>query len=228
MNKNEKLSNSSILKHKKPKKLIFMLHGYGDSAENFINLANALDQSDWKANYIALNAPTLIPNYSTGRQWFNLYPNGKYLSEAGSKEIKIILSEISTSIKLIENSINEKIFFYGLSSKDCILIGFSQGAMMTFEFGKYSKKKLCCLAIIAGRIISENKINNNTLLKTPIFISHGGKDEIISKSFFDLACRYMKNNQLIYESHLLERDTHTISYEALLLLQNFIKKNCNL
>ena len=37
------LNEQSFSPHQKPKKLVFMLHGYGDSAENFINIANYLD-----------------------------------------------------------------------------------------------------------------------------------------------------------------------------------------
>ena len=90
MNSNEILSGQSFLPHKKPKKLIFMLHGYGDSAENFINIANLLDNESFKANYFALNAPSTTPNYPSGKQWFDLNPNGIYIADAGLEEFKII------------------------------------------------------------------------------------------------------------------------------------------
>ena len=38
------LTGSSFLPHDNPKKLIFMLHGYGDTADNFIHIAGELDQ----------------------------------------------------------------------------------------------------------------------------------------------------------------------------------------
>ena len=75
------LEGSSFSIHKNPKKLIIMLHGYGDNADNFIHLARPIDIEDWGACYKALNAPNTLPNYSTGYQWFNLYPNGIYISE---------------------------------------------------------------------------------------------------------------------------------------------------
>ena len=85
MNSNIILSGPSFLPHKNPQKLIFMLHGFGDSAENFINIAGSLDLPDFKANYFALNAPSTIPNYSLGRQWFDLNPNGICIANAGPK-----------------------------------------------------------------------------------------------------------------------------------------------
>ena len=40
----KKLDGRSIVFNKKPKKLIFLLHGYGDNADNFIPLAELLLQ----------------------------------------------------------------------------------------------------------------------------------------------------------------------------------------
>ena len=107
MNSNRILSGQSFLPHENPQKLIFMLHGYGDTAENFIHIANFLDQPELEANYFALNAPSIISEYSLGRQWFDLYPNGIYIANAGIDEIKIIQSDILTTSKLLENTVNQ-------------------------------------------------------------------------------------------------------------------------
>ena len=45
----EILNGPSISKHDNPKKLVFMLHGYGDNAANFMHLAHPIDQDDWMA-----------------------------------------------------------------------------------------------------------------------------------------------------------------------------------
>ena len=75
----EILNGPSISKHDKPEKIIFMLHGYGDNAANFLHLANPIDQDEWKALYVALNAPNYITGNLMGYQWFDLYPNGIYI-----------------------------------------------------------------------------------------------------------------------------------------------------
>ena len=41
------LTGPSYSLHSKPKKLIVMLHGYGDTAENFLYILNSLDQEEW-------------------------------------------------------------------------------------------------------------------------------------------------------------------------------------
>ena len=48
------LLGPSISKHDNPKKLMVMLHGYGDNAANFIHLAEPLDQDEWGMHYVCL------------------------------------------------------------------------------------------------------------------------------------------------------------------------------
>ena len=225
MNKNKTLSGRSFLQYDNPKKLFFMLHGYGDTAENFIHIASSIDNIDFRANYFALDAPSEIPNYSLGRQWVDLNPNGIYITDAGPKEIKIIESEILLANQLLQNTISEEITKYNLSFKDCFLLGFSQGGMMTFEFGNYTTNLLGGLAILSGRIMTEDIITNQSLLKTPIFISHGDCDDVLPIKTFDKACKFLKKSNMLYESFKLKGDTHMISSNAINLLQKFIKKN---
>ena len=157
----EKLINDkefTFSRHSNPSKLIVMLHGYGDNAENFINIANYIDKPEWNAQYIALNAPSHVPNYPTGYLWFDIYPNGKYISEASPKEILAIRQEVSVAIKKIEISINNNLKKFELNHNQCILLGFSQGGMMAFEFGNYFQNTLGGIAIFSGRIKNEKKI----------------------------------------------------------------------
>jgi len=83
------LKGPSITKHQNPKKLMIMLHGYGDNATNFIQIANLIDQDDWGMKYVALNAPDTIQDYPMGYEWFQLYLNGTHISNAGAKEYDV-------------------------------------------------------------------------------------------------------------------------------------------
>ena len=224
------LEGPSFSIHNNPKKLIIMLHGYGDNADNFIHLAQQIDQEDWGAHYIALNAPKNITSYPSGYQWFDLYPNGIYISEAGPQEVEIIKKDIKDSVLQIEQSIIFYIQKLNITLSDCIVIGFSQGGIMTFEFGNYIQDQLCALAILSGRIMDRNNLYNvnvlnSHLLNTPIFISHGEKDDVLPISNFNNSVEYLNKNRFNFESHIIKGDTHIISTNTINLLQEFIKKN---
>lgn len=218
------LNGPSFSKYDNPKKLIFMLHGYGDNAANFMHLAHPIDQEEWQAAYIALNAPGAISGNFMGYQWFDLYPNGIYISEAGPKEFEQINNEVNKSVRKIVSTIDQYCDSLKLTYEDCFLMGFSQGGMMTFEVGNFLKTKLAGLGILSGRIMSTKPIKNDSLLQTPIFISHGELDEVIPIKKFYIATEFLKKNKCKFESYILSKDGHNISPETITLFQNFIKK----
>ena len=219
------LTGPSISKHDNPSKLMIMLHGYGDNAANFIHLAEPLDLDDWGMNYLALNAPTIIPGNPMGYQWFNLYINGVYISEAGPKEYSVINKVVADNVLKINNTISLVLKNMKLEMKDCFVIGFSQGGIMAFELGQSLSKKLGGIGIISSRIINKNEKPNTFFQQTPIFISHGGQDDVLPISNFNQSLNILNNGNFNFESHLIEKDTHTISPVTIKLLQNFIKKN---
>ena len=225
MENSEILNGPSFCPTEKPTKLIFLLHGYGDNGDNFVHIAGNFNHEELNAHYFALNAPNLIANYPTGREWFNLYPNNIYISDAGPEEIKIIRSEIRISTKKIFNTIKIIKNKYKLKFSDCFVTGFSQGGMMTFELGNYSAEQLGGLAILSGRIMTNEPPTNLKFLKTPLFISHGDNDDVLNIDNFYSSCNYLKENNFLFEKHLLKGDSHTISPKAINLLQKFIKKN---
>ena len=219
------LTGPSISKHDNPSKLMIMLHGYGDNAANFIHLAEPLDLDNWGMNYLALNAPTIIPGNPMGYQWFNLYINGVYISEAGPKEYSVINQVIADNVLKINNTISLVLKNMKLEMKDCFVIGFSQGGIMAFELGQTLSKKLGGIGLISSRIINKSEKPNTFFQQTPIFISHGGQDDVLPISNFNKTLDILNNGSFNFESHLIEKDTHTISPDTIKLLQNFIKKN---
>ena len=75
-----------------------------------------------------------------------------------------------------------------------------------------------------NKVIASGDILCASLLQTPIFISHGEKDEVLPIKNYYKATEYLKINKCNLESHVLEKDAHNISPEAITLFQKFIKK----
>ena len=218
------LSGPSFSLHDNPKKLIFMLHGYGDNAANFMHLAQPLDNEEWLVAYVALNAPGVITGNFMGYQWFDLYPNGIYIADAGPKEFEKIRKEINESVIKIINTIDQYCESLKLTYEDCFLMGFSQGGMMAFEVGRFLQKKLAGLGILSGRILDYAQMDKENNIQTPIFISHGEKDDVIPIKNYFQAIEFLEDNNFNFESHILREDAHNISPDTITLLQKFIKK----
>ena len=225
MNNKRPLKGSYFEPTVNPKKLVFLLHGYGDNAENFIPLARYLHDPKLNVNFYAPNAPSSIPQYPIGKQWFDLYPNGINFNEAGSEEKKIMKQDCLSSLKLIQDYINKLCVKYKLTHKDCFIIGFSQGAMIAFEFGKYADDIFAGCILLSGRILPSEDHEKKYFIKTPILIVHGDQDTVLEPKYYEEACKILMNYGFLFDSHLIKNEGHTVSAETLKLTKNFIKKH---
>jgi len=219
------LTGPSISRHDKPSKLMVMLHGYGDNAANFMHLAEPLDQEEWGMHYISLNAPTTIMGNPMGYQWFDLYPGGVYIAQAGPKEYEVVNKEIEQAVRSLQKTINYSLEQLELKMQDCFIMGFSQGGIISFELARRLQDKFAGIGILSGRIIQKKEEPNKILQETPIFISHGGQDDVLPIANFDKSIEYLKSNNYTCDAHTIEEDSHTISPKTIDLFQKFIKKN---
>ena len=111
-----------------------------------------------------------------------------------------------------------------LTHQDCLIVGFSQGAMIAYELGNFMKRTLAGCVMLSGRILSSDQLVNNFFIKTPLLIVHGDNDDIVDPKHFTKACQIAKSNGFNVQEHLIKNEGHTISQKTLEIVHNFIKK----
>lgn len=142
-------------------RLLIVLHGLGDSSAGFHWLQDELDIDS--LNYLLLNAPD--PYYS-GYSWY---------------DINDPLPGILRSRKLL-TSVLEQTERAGYPPEQTFLFGFSQGCLMTLEFGSRYRSALAGYVGISGYCYSPDAIlkemnpavNNGNWL-----VTHGTKDDLL-------------------------------------------------
>lgn len=144
------------------KKLIVVLHGRGDSSDGFRFFPQALDFDD--VNYLLLDAPF---EYYTGFSWYDLPPN----QLPGIEYSKNILHEVF-----------DMLFDGEFSPSQTILFGFSQGSLLTFEFGARYERELAGYIGASGYIYDASKIlkeMNPEVNKANWLCTHGYEDDVL-------------------------------------------------
>src|SRR4051794_3959523 len=106
----------------KSNQLMVVLHGLGDSPRGFLWLPDALHIDS--LNYLLLTAPD---PYYTGFSWYNVTTNP--------------LERIIRS-RLILGEVFAVIAKSGYPPESTFMLGFSQGCLMTLEFGARHPQKL--------------------------------------------------------------------------------------
>jgi phospholipase/carboxylesterase len=143
-------------------RLVIVLHGRGDSAEGFLWLQEELGIDE--LNYLLLNAPD---KYYTGYSWYDLPPDQ--------------LPGIQRSGELLTRTL-EQVEREGYSPDQTFLFGFSQGCLMTLEFGSRYSRALAGYVGVSGYCYDPDGIlremnpatNNGKWL-----ITHGTRDDLL-------------------------------------------------
>jgi len=205
-NLNLKLNNIFYPSAIPSKKLMIILHGRGDSSAGFTWLPPYLQMDDM--NYLLLDAPY---DYYGGRSWYDLPPNQLEGIEYSSKILTEILDEL---------------FEEEFDASQSFLFGFSQGSLLTFEFGARYHKTLAGYLAISGYIYDAEKIlkeMNQDVKKAKWLCTHGTVDgvlpyaeskaqvEILQKGGFDV----------VFKSYVKE---HTIDRDELDMIAEWMSK----
>ena len=140
-------------------RLMILLHGRGGKADDFSWIAEFFGFDDM--HYLLLNAPTL---YDEGYSWYDDSFDG--------------IEKSSTLLTQTLDILFEKDF----DALQSFLFGFSQGALLTFEFGARYRKKLAGYIAISGQLHNPTTLleeMNPSLLKAHWLCTHGTKDEAL-------------------------------------------------
>ena len=171
------MNNNKIYRQKPPaggnaNKLVVFLHGYGADGKDLIDLANPFGMALPNASFISPDAPHPCAMSPQGRQWFPIeeIPKGAIKASLGLLE-------------LIENEAKK----LNLTFKDIILIGFSQGAMMSMQCLLINDKQLGAIIGYSGALRQENidaatdqiLDGKHKFSDTPILLIHGEQDEVV-------------------------------------------------
>lgn len=156
----------------KSNKLVIFLHGYGADGKDLIDLANPFSMALPNATFISPDAPFPCAMSPQGRQWFPIEEIPMGAIEASNNLLSLIEKEAQT---------------IGLNFKDVILIGFSQGAMMSMQCLLLSKFQLSGIIGYSGALREQNieaaKYNvfdgKHKFSSTPVLLVHGEQDEVV-------------------------------------------------
>lgn len=146
--------------------LVIFLHGYGS---NELDLLGIKDELPARFNYLSVRAPNVLAEGSY--QWFRKKGEGAYNGETDDLKAsgEVLLDFVAHAAKKYHTSPN-KVF----------LVGFSQGAIMSYEVALRHPQAVGGIAALSGRILpvlkSELKPDEN-LQKLAIFIGHGTLDK---------------------------------------------------
>ncbi len=166
--------------------LLLLLHGYGSNERDLFTFFKALDS---RFITVAVRAPNIMGNGAYN--WFEFSTvNGvrTYDYQSAVKSRKRLLSFISKTCREL-----------GADSNRVFVLGFSQGAMLSYELGMAAPSKIKGIVALSGSLMDETKkliTDANQLKKLALFIAHGKSDQVIALE------EYRKVDLFFREKHI--------------------------
>ncbi len=161
-----------VVKHpkkttKKPP-LLILLHGYGSNELDLFSFAEELPE---ELLTVSLRAPYDMGYNSYGWYAINLDSENNKLSD---------LTQAKKSINLIAQTINQLKTDYHTNPSKTFLLGFSQGAVLSYALSFQFPNTVQHVIALSGYFNTELlPANYNQHIKTDYYISHGSVDQVI-------------------------------------------------
>ncbi len=179
------------IKHDK-NPLLILLHGYGSNEEDLFSFASELPQDHY---VISVRAPFDLQPY--GHAWYAIHfdaDENKFSDNEQAKE----------SVNLIASFIDEVIKQYPIDTKNVTLIGFSQGAILSYATALTYPEKISKVVALSGYFNQEimpEVIDTNAISHLKFFVSHGSVDQVIPVEWARKAKPALENLGLEVDYH---------------------------
>ena len=150
--------------------LLLLLHGYGSNEEDLFSFASELPENYY---IISARAPYPLPPY--GNAWYAIDFDAN-MNKFSNDEQAI------ESRDLIVTFIDELLEKYPIDKNNVNLIGFSQGAILSYAIALSYPEKINKVVALSGYFnqnIMKDGYENNDFSKLQFFVSHGSLDQVI-------------------------------------------------
>ena len=168
MNLHYLIQEPKIIHEKNP--VLILLHGYGSNEEDLFSFAPELPDDSY---VISVRAPYDLQPY--GHAWYAIHfdaDENKFSDNVQAKQ----------SVELIASFIDEIVKQYPIDTENVTLIGFSQGAILSYATSLTYPEKISKVVALSGYFNQEilpEVIDTKAISHLKFFVSHGSVDQVI-------------------------------------------------
>jgi phospholipase/carboxylesterase len=172
------------------KQLVVLLHGYGSSGADLIQLAPQWRTALPDAAFVAPNAPESCP--FGGRQWWALTDFSRRGLSAG----------VGRAAPSLDTFLDAELERTGLDESVTVLVGFSQGTMMALHVGPCRERRLAGIIGYSGMLADPSGLSRRIRTKPPVLLVHGTLDNVVPFTAMKEAETELHRQGLVVTGHV--------------------------
>ena len=196
------------------KRLVIFVHGYGADGNDLISLADPLGPHMPETVFYAPDAPNPCKMNPMGFEWFPIpWIDGSSEEQA--------MAGMAESVALLDDWITEVQGLEGVTGADTVLIGFSQGTMMSLHVGPRRSGGLAGIVGFSGRLLAPERLGE-VATKPPVLLIHGDMDDVVPPASMPEAADALVAAGFEVYTHVSKGVGHGIAPDGLQLALSFM------
>ena len=197
--------------------LVVFLHGYGADGADLLGLADVLEAHLPGVAFAAPDAPERCLGGGFGYQWFPIpWLDGS--SEAAAA------AGLAAAVVDVNGFLDARLAEEGLTPDRLVLVGFSQGAMMSLEVAPRRPGALAGVVAISGRLLRPEALAAEAVQKPPVLLIHGDQDPVVPFADMGKAGDTLVAAGFPTYGHVMEGTGHGIAPDGLGVALQFMKE----
>ena len=197
--------------------LVVFLHGYGADGADLLGLADVLGPHLPGAAFVAPDAPDRCSGGGFGFQWFPI-PRFDGSTEA------MAAAGVEASAAELNAFLDARLAEEGLTPDRLVLVGFSQGAMMSLHIAPRRAEAVAGVVAISGRLLRPEALADAARVKPPVLIMHGDQDPVVPFGELARAGDALVAVGFQVFGHVMKGTGHGIAPDGLGVALQFIKE----
>ena len=195
----------SPLSGEKPNALVVLVHGYGSNGNDLISLARMIQPALPSVAFVAPNAPSMIPRMAEAFQWWPIETFSPAERAAGA----------AAAAAELDRFLSRELEIHGLEDDRLLLVGFSQGTMMSLHVGLRRPKPIAGIIGISGMLVAPEKLEAEIRIRPPVLLIHGTEDQVVPFRSLELASNALAAVGVPVTTHVSPGLGHSVDQEGL-------------
>ena len=197
--------------------VVVFLHGYGANGADLLGLADPLGEHLPDTAFIAPDAPETIPGMPFGFQWFPIPwidGSSEEMAAAGLRAASDDLNAFLDALMVDRDLLPEQV----------LLLGFSQGTMMSLHVAPRREDPLAGIVAFSGRLLEPELLPDETQSRMPVLLIHGDQDDVVPPQSLPAAAQALENAGFkdVY-AHIMKGTAHGIAPDGLSVALAFMR-----
>ncbi|AGT09135.1 alpha/beta hydrolase [Paracoccus aminophilus] len=208
--------NSGRKGPKQATSVVVFLHGYGADGADLLGLADPLAPHLPQTAFYAPDATERCVNNPMGYQWFPI----PWLDGSSEEQAR---ASMALSIADINAFLDKVLVDEGVTPDRLVLLGFSQGTMMSLHVAPRRDTAVAGIVGFSGRLLAPEALAAEARVKPPVLLLHGDQDPMVPFADMGLAAEALKAAGFEVETYVMRGTPHGISPDGLGRALGFIK-----